>query len=407
MNHNKAFKAVYTFFITLIFLIYVLPFQIFAFGPSDEQFYKGIDISGYQGDIDFAKVKQDGIEIVYMKSSEGFDYIDSKFERNYWVAKENGLKIGFYHFVTARTEEEAKRQAQFFASVISGKIADCKLAMDFEVFGNLTKNEINSIGLVFLRTLQELTKKEVVVYSNASTANNIWNGEITNYPLWIAQYDVREPQNNGTWKSWIGWQYTDVGEISGINTYVDRNRFTKNILLSDTSEIPKIEKPNKNESSSNTKKITIKRGDTLSKLAIKYDTTVEELVRLNSIENSNLIYSGSTLTVPTKEIENQNTEIYVVQRGDTLSQIAQKFNTTVQSIATENNIKNENLIYPGQRLEVRSDCRYDAGHRIYTVKRGDTLWSIARRYNTSIANLVRQNRIKNPNLIYQGQIFRI
>ena len=83
------------------------------------------------------------------------------------------------------------------------------------------------------------------------------------------------------------------------------------------------------------------------------------------------------------------------------------FNTTVSNIAQENNIKNVNLIYPGQQLVVKSNCRYDCGHTLYMVKKGDTLWSIARRYNTTIANIVRLNRIKNANLIYPGQIFRI
>ena len=100
-------------------------------------------------------------------------------------------------------------------------------------------------------------------------------------------------------------------------------------------------------------------------------------------------------------------EVYTVKSGDTLSGIAKMYNTTVAQIARDNNIQNVNLIYPGQKLLVNSSCRYDCGHILYTVKRGDTLWSLARRYNTSIANIVRLNRIQNPNLIYPGQVFRI
>ncbi len=384
-------------------VLYTFPVKTLAFGPSSENIYQGIDVSEFQIDIDFEKVKNDGIEVVYIRSSEGTNYIDAKFEQNYKRAKESGLKIGFYHYVTARTVSQAEREAQFFASVISGKTADCRLAMDFESFGNLSKNEINTIGLAFMKKLEELTKKEVVLYSNAYTASRIWEGEVTKYPLWIAQYEVNEPENSGTWQSWVGWQYTDIGRINGISTYVDGDRFTKEIFMSESSEIPQVEKPKPDDEENNkttTKKIKIKWGDTLSELAIKYNTTVAELVRLNNIKNPNLIYAGNILIVPVKGENTSGTTIYIVKRGDTLSEIAQMFNTTVSRIAKENNIQNVNLIYTGQRLIINDNNKHDLGHTLYTVKRGDTLWSIARRYNTSIANIVRLNRIQNANLIY-------
>lgn len=404
---RKISKILITTLMSVTFMLYMLPHKTLAFGPSDETIYQGIDVSGYQGNIDFNKVKKAGIEIVYMKSSEGADYIDSKFEQNYERAKKSGLKVGFYHYVTARTTQQAEREAKFFASVISKKAPDCRLAMDFESFGDLSRDEINRIGLTFLRTVEKLTGKEMVVYSNAYAASYIWKEEIAKYPLWIAQYEVNEPENNETWVNWVGWQYTDAGRVNGISTYVDRNKFTKGIFMSETTELPENEKPNPDEEeSTKTKKIKIKWGDTLSQLAIKYNTTVEELVRLNNISNPNLIYAGNSLIVPVKS-NSSATTVYTVKRGDTLSQIAKMFNTTVNAIAQENNIKNVNLIYPGQQLIVKNDCRYDCGHMIYTVKRGDTLWSIARRHNTTIANIVRLNIIKNPGLIYPGQIFRI
>ena len=411
---QKIIKTTFTFLLCFAFIIYVLPTQVMAFGPSDDKLYEGIDVSSYQGEIDFARVKQDGIEIVYIKATEGTDYIDPYLESNYQNAKENGIKVGLYHYVTARTEEQAKREAQFFVSKASGKNLDCKLAMDFESFGNLTRTEINRIGLTFLQEVERLSGKQAILYSNAYTASNIWDGENTNYPLWVADYDVESPTNNGTWDSWAGWQYTDRGEISGINTYVDRDKFTKEVFLDETSVVPPVEEPD-NEGTDptpeKTKRITIKCGDTLSALAKEYNTTVSELVKLNNITNPNLIYAGNTLLVPVNSSEdnsqNANTEIYTVQSGDTLSHIAQIFNTTVSQIASDNNIQNINLIFPGQKLKVKSNCRYDCGHTLYTVRRGDTLWSLAKRYNTSIANIVRLNRIQNPNLIYPGQVFRI
>ncbi len=432
---NKILKICCTIFILPIFLLYLLTPTSMALSPSSEPTYAGIDVSGYQGNINYSEVAQAGIEIVYMKSSEGSNYVDSHFERNYTEAKRNGLKVGVYHFLTARSVAQAETQAQFFVSLISGKNIDCKLAMDFESFGNLNKQQINEIAIAFINKVRELSQKDVVVYSNTYDATYIFEGEVTEYPLWVAQYGVSEPQDNGNWTSWVGWQYADDGEVNGINARVDMNRFTKEILLDDTSEIPNVENPNEgennngngsggnnggdNENGNNngnednetgTRTIIIRSGDTLSQIALDYNTTIRRLVELNNIENPNLIYAGESLIVPTTNSSIEN--IYIVRSGDTLSQIALNFNTTVSAIANLNGITNVNLIYTGQRLIIPGDssadgCVHDCGHKLYTVKSGDTLWSIARRYGTSIANIVRLNRIGNPNLIYPGQIFRI
>ena len=82
--------------------------------------------------------------------------------------------------------------------------------------------------------------------------------------------------------------------------------------------------------------------------------------------------------------------------------IANKFNTTVNKLVQLNNIKNPNLIYAGEVIKVVGDTRLT-----YTIKRGDTLWGIARRYNTTIARIVQINRIKNPNLIYPGNTIQL
>ena len=184
--------------IIILFLIFTFIFfsfaPVLAFGPSSSNIYQGIDVSSWQGNIDFSRVRNAGIEIVYIKSSEGTNYIDPYFERNYQNAKSNGLKVGFYHYVNARNTEQARNEANFFARVISGKQPDCKLAMDFESFGNLSTSEINEISKVFLETLQNATNKEVLIYSNSYSARTIFSSELAIYPLWVANYGVSEPR---------------------------------------------------------------------------------------------------------------------------------------------------------------------------------------------------------------------
>lgn len=200
---KKIVKIIICFNIIIATPIYILIAPVYAFGPSNPTLYEGIDVSGWQGNINFEEVKNSGIEIVYMKASEGSSFVDPYFDQNYTNAKANGLKVGFYHYLTARSVEEAVEEARFFVATISGKIPDCKLAMDFESFGNLSISEINQIGIAFVKTIENLSNKEVVIYSDTSNATSVFEGELTNYSLWVAQYEVEEPTTNGNWNTWV------------------------------------------------------------------------------------------------------------------------------------------------------------------------------------------------------------
>ena len=105
-------------FINTLIVILLLSFAIpvFAFPPSSHGIYEGIDVSEWQGTIDFEEVADSGIDIVYIRVSEGTEYINPCFRENYEKAKANGLRTGFYHYLTARTEEEARVEAEFFVN---------------------------------------------------------------------------------------------------------------------------------------------------------------------------------------------------------------------------------------------------------------------------------------------------
>lgn len=414
---KRIVKVIFFIYIITNFLIIFQP-NIYAIEPAG-RIYEGIDVSGWQGEIDFSQVKNSGIDFVYIKSSEGQNIVDSYFRRNYEGARSNGLNIGFYHYVRARTTEEAILEAEHFANTIVGTVPTCKLAMDFENFGNLSISEINEISKVFLERVQELTNKEMIIYSNTSSARTIFSQELANeYPLWVAQYYVSNPLDNGKWSVWEGFQYTDRGTVLGINGYVDRDRFTSEILLDSQEEIPSNEENNENSgntgNASNYIRYIIQKGDTLSEIAQRYNTTVNELVRLNNIQNPNMIYSNEILLIPTKNnsistgSEDKNNTIYIVQRGDSLYSIAKRFNTTVQNIVNNNGISNPNLIYPGQRLIIaKSTANIQTKYMSYRIKRGDTLWEIANKYNTNVNELAYINGIRNVNRIYINQVIRI
>ena len=379
---------------------------IYALSPQDELIYEGIDVSHWQGYIDYSQVKNDGIDIVYIKASEGRTYIDPYFETNYKNAKANHLKVGFYHFLTATTVAGARAQANFFASVIEGKEVDCKLAMDYEEFYEVGTNQINEIAVAFIETLKQITGKDVIIYSNLNNLNHTFGDDVANQgKLWIAYYGNPDNLNgvNASWDTYIGIQYTSSGRVPGVNGDVDRDRFSKEIFIVDLES---------SENDSTDKKIInyiVKKGDTLSGIAKIYHTTVNNIAILNNIQNVNLIYPGQVLEIIVNS-SNQGTVQridYIIKRGDTLSEIALRYGVSIQNIVSWNNINNPNLIYAGNTLILYANSNNGSNGAQYTVRRGDTLSEIALKYNTTVKRLVEMNGIKNPNLIYPGQVLVI
>lgn len=366
--------------------------QAASFDPHGTKRYVGIDVSKWQGEIDYAKVKAAGVEIVYMRAGQGSNYVDPYFKRNYDNATAQGLCTGFYHFVTARTVAEAKEQARFFASIIKGREPHCRLVGDFEYFKGMTKESFNKVVQAFLDETAARTGLDVAIYTSASAARDRFSRETAKkYPLWVAEYGVKTPKPNGNWTEWIGWQYSNTGRVDGVRGNVDRDVFTEGVLLSDIQPEPTPET-----------EYIVQRGDTLSKIARRFGVTVQSLVETNSIENPNLIRVGQRLMIPKQE-ETERT--YTVQKGDTLGGIAKRFQTTVRALAERNNIANPNLIHVGQELVIPKQEGETAN--TYTVQKGDTLSRIAARFGTTAANLAEINNLQNPSLIHPGQVLRI
>lgn len=397
-------KKIYISAIFLFMLLVSFPVRVLALPASPGRQYQGIDVSQWQGDIDFEQVAASGIEVVYIRSSLGGGFIDPYFEQNYQRARAAGLKIGFYHYVTARTAAQARYQAQFFVHVIQGKDFDCRLAMDFEDLTNLSAAEANTIGLAFIQAVEEISGKEAVVYSNTYDAGAVFGGALTDYPLWAASYGVSQPSSAVNWSSWAGWQYTDQGRVGGISGYVDRDIFTEAMFLDTAGAVRPSSRP---FPSSGVVEYQVKEGDTLWAIARRYRTSVAAIAQENGIANPAQIYPGESLCITVHDDTPQadSHTFYTVRAGDTLTAIAARYQTSVSRLVSLNGIVDPDLIYPGERLQVPTAG--GGGSSVYTVRAGDTLWGIAQRYGTSVSALAQANNIPDPALIYPGEQIRI
>jgi len=151
---------------------------------------------------------------------------------------------------------------------------------------------------------------------------------------------------------------------------------------------------------------TVRTGDTLWGLALRFGTTVEEIRSLNSL-TSDIIYKGDKLVIPGAAVEDSVT--HVVQAGENLFRISLKYGTTVEAIAATNGIINPTFIYVGQELIIPqgSGSPGTGAGRYHVVQPGETLWSIAMKYGTTPWKIAAANGISNTNWIYAGRTLRI
>lgn len=313
---------------------------VFAMEPISPGLRDGLDVSAYQGDIDFEAVRQAGYTAVYIRAGEGDDYTDPEFLQNAERAEKAGVDYGFYYYVTARDTAAARAQAQRFAWLIRDLDYDARPAMDFEQFEGLDAEEIRAIGLEFLETLERLTDVTPMLYTDAYAARELWSAEFARYPLWIAEYNGGEaPEDSPVWQNWTGYQFADDGRVPGIEGNVDLDRYTGGILVTASEK--------GTSGQSRVERYTVRYGDTLGQIAKRFGVTVAEIAEENHIADPNLIYVGQVLYIKAAAPSGQS---YTVRPGDTLWSIAQRFGTTVQAIVRENGIANPNLIYAGEVL---------------------------------------------------------
>ncbi len=185
----------------------------------------GIDVSKWQGNIDFEKVKNAGATFVMMRigvqsSRNGNISIDSYFKDNIRKAKEAGLKVGVYLYTMAGSIKEAKEHAEWVVDTLNEEDLDLPIAFDWENFSKwnsfrISFHEVNAMVNTFIETVQS-KGYEGMLYSSKNYLVNIWENK-KNYPVWLAHYTSKTNYEG----KYIMWQMCNNGRIDGINGDVD------------------------------------------------------------------------------------------------------------------------------------------------------------------------------------------
>ena len=267
---------------------------------------------------------------------------------------------------------------------------------DSEIAENFKNKYGTSNNIIILSTeLNNKVNDIEIMYAlrnNSRLASNINNSLISNNFKVGKYYQLRDEMNTSLDKN-ILIQKTKNNQT--IIIYLDKiyniNDIGKALLKGISNYIGINYNPQDNNI------YIVKKGDTLWSISSKNNVSIKDLILENNIVN-NTIYIGQKLIIP-----KNNKKIYTVQKGDNLWSISRKYNTTVDNIKKSNNLKTNNL-YIGQKLIINSNV---VDKKIYyTVKKGDNLYNISRKYNTTVDNIKKNNNLKT-NILTIGQILLI
>ncbi|PLC16943.1 hypothetical protein BV582_05160 [Bacillus paralicheniformis] len=179
---------------------------------------KGIDVSHWQGNINWKKVAGDGIKFAFIKATEGTTLKDNKFVTNISGANAVGIKTGAYHFARFGSKSEALAEARFFLSVANKVRLTYPLVLDLEVNQrNVSKPVLTDAAVAFLREVEKAGYFAMIYSGKSFLENCLDESKLKPFALWVARY------NNTLGRHADIWQYSSNGKVSGISGNVDMN----------------------------------------------------------------------------------------------------------------------------------------------------------------------------------------
>lgn len=303
---------------------------------------RGIDVSKHNGNIDWAKVKNAGIQFAILRVGYGMyeNQKDVQFENNYRGATNNGIPVGVYLYSYAKSVAEAEREADVCLKWLANRKLQLPVYFDIEdkTQQNLGKSTLDDMCRAFCNKIEK-AGYWAGIYSNKYWATSVISGPELGkrYTYWVAQYSNKCTYNG----PYAIWQYSSDGKVNGINGRVDMNEMVQNIIQGGSSKPTPAPAPSKKSNEEIANEVIAGKWGNGNDRKTRLQNAGYDYNAIQNIVNQKL--GGSKPAYKT----------YIVKRGDTLSGIAKKYGTTYQKIARDNGIANPNKIYAGQKLIIK------------------------------------------------------
>ena len=215
--------------LVVIFVYSLFEYGIIRFNYPDNKMYPivGLDISHHQGNINWNEINKNEIKFVYLKATEGGDWVDKKFLSHWRSAKQYDIKVGAYHFY--RICKTGKEQANNFIKTVPIENALAPV-VDLEYLGNCktVKSRRDIIHEIedFLHIVGNHYAKDPIIYTTYEFYNEYVEGEFLDKKIWIRDIFCSPKKLDG--RGWVIWQFTNRGRVKGIEKVVDMNVFNGN-----------------------------------------------------------------------------------------------------------------------------------------------------------------------------------
>jgi LysM repeat protein len=378
----------------------------------------GHDISRWQGSINisalgsFVIVKAGGSDI-------GYYYTDPMYSRNAKAVRAAGKQLGHYYYNGYANPTAA---ANSFVNSLVGYQAGDPLVYDAEESRFVSPAKVMAWVQQVRARLGATANVYVYMSSSVTRAYNWSSVAASGVKLWVANYGSNNGAYHGSpsvayWDKWLIHQYTSVGRVSGYNGSLDTNLArsgafgngtttkTVPVTVMTVSTVP--HGTYLGYSIAQTQRLLNAKGYTLA-VDDYYGPSTRSTVRDYQSKHglSPDGYAGPATQSSLSGNATATAHTYTVISGDTLSRIGTKTGVPWTTIANLNGIRAPYLIYKGQTLKLTGSATVTSSNRTYTIRKGDTLSSIARRLGTTTSRLASLNGISNPNRIYTGHTIK-